>query len=154
VLGLAYIFLIAKPISIRRLCLLFVLALISATSMLTILHTKHALSHALTIATSVVLIVWGLPLARIMHDTLRLRALPLDALVPVSGAVRWTYGFALVVVPTLTIGCLLNPAHRFALAALPQLMAVAALMGFVFQALFAAWRRRSVRSVHLGCSRD
>ena len=133
-LGLIYIFLIAKPISVRRLFLLFVLGLMLAPSVLALLHEKDSPSHALAIAASVVLLVWSLPLLRIVHDTIRLRRLSLDALVPVSDVVRWTYGFALLALPMLTIGCLLNQAHRFVLAAIPPLMAIAGLAVLVLHA--------------------
>jgi hypothetical protein len=140
-LALIYIFLIAKPISIRRLFLLFVLGLVLTPSVLAILHVKHAPSHALAIATSVVLLVWSLPLVRIVHDTIRLGRLSLDALSPVSDAVRWTYGLALLAVPMLTIGCLFNPAHRLMLAVIPPLMPIAALAVFVLRARLDLWRK-------------
>jgi hypothetical protein len=127
VLGLTYFFLIAKPISIRRLFLLFVLGLMLTPSVLAIFHVKDSPSHALLIATSVVLVAWSLPLVRIVHDTVRLRRLSVDALVPVSDFVRLTYGFALLALPMLTIGCLFDSAHRLMLTVIPPLMAIAAL---------------------------
>ena len=133
-LGIIYVFVIAKPISIRRLFLLFALGLMLTPSVLAIFHVKDSPSHSLVIATSVVLLVWSLPLVRIVHDTIRLGRLSLDALVPVSDVVLWTYGFALLVVPTLTIGCLLNPAHRLVLAVIPQLIAIAGLAVLVLHA--------------------
>ena len=138
-LGLIYVFVTAKPISIRRLFMLFVLGLTSTSSVLGIFHMKDSPSRALVIATSVVLLVWSLPLVRIVHDTIRLGRLSLDALVPVSDVVRWTYGFALLVAPTLTIGCLLNPAHRLVLAAIPQLMAIAGLAVLVLHGRLDRW---------------
>jgi hypothetical protein len=141
VLGLIYVFLIAKPISIRRLFLLFVIGLTLTPSVLAILHVKDSPSHALAIATSVVLLVWSLPLVRIVHDTIRLGRLSLDALSAVSDAVRWTYGLALLAVPMLTIGCLFNPAHRLMLAAIPPFMAIAALAVLVLHARLDLWRQ-------------
>jgi hypothetical protein len=155
VLGLIYVFVIAKPISIRRLFMLFVLGLMSTSSVLGIFHVKDSPSRALVIATSVVLLVWSLPLLRIVHDTIRLRRLSLDALVPVSDLVRWTYGFALLVVPTLTIGSLLNPTHHLTLAAMAPLGAIAGLTVLVLHARLDPWRRPRLASVfsqgqHLG----
>lgn len=60
-LAVIYIFLVAKPISVRRLSLLFVLGLILTPSVLAILHVKDSPSHALAIATSVMLLIWCLP---------------------------------------------------------------------------------------------
>lgn len=149
-LGLIYVFVIAKPVSIRRLFLLFVLGLMLTPSVLAIFHAKDSPSHALVIATSVVLLVWSLPLVGIVHDTIRLGRLSLDALVPVSDGVRWTYGFALLAVPTLTIGCLLNPAHRLALAAAPQLTAIAGLAVLVLHARLNRWRQPKL-SLEVSC---
>jgi hypothetical protein len=141
VLGLIYIFITAKPISVRRLCLLFVLALISASGILSIFHLKGALSHPLVIATSLVLLAWGFPLVQMVRDTIRLRTLSIDALAPVSDVVRWTYGFALVAVPTCAAACLLNLGHRLVLGALPQLMTMAGLAGLALQVRFDLWQR-------------
>jgi hypothetical protein len=134
VFSLVYIFLIAKPISIRRLFLLFVLGLMSATSILGIFHVQHSTTYALDIAASVVALAWTLPLVRILHDTIRLRMLSLDALVPVSGVVQWTYGFALLTVPLIAIGYLLDLLlHYRALTMVPRLVVTAGLVALVLQ---------------------
>jgi hypothetical protein len=134
VFAFVYIFLIAKPISIRRLFLLFVLGLMSATSLLGIFHVQHSTSYALDIAASVAVLAWTLPLVRILQDTIRLRMLSLDALVPVSGVVQWTYGFALLSVPLLAIGYLLDLLlHYRALTMVPRLMVIAGLVALVLQ---------------------
>jgi hypothetical protein len=129
VFGLVYIFLVAKPISIRRLCLLFVLALTLAMTLLSVLHAGHALKYGLAFATSVVLLAWAFPLSRAVYDSIRYRRLAIDALHPASDVVRWTYGVALVVVPIMAIGWLLEVTHVLVLGMLPRLMTLAALGG-------------------------
>lgn len=132
--SLVYIFLIAKPISIRRLFLLFVLGLMSATGILEIVHVQHSTTYALAIAASVVALAWALPLVRIVQDTIRLRMLSLDALVPVSAVVQWTYGFALVTVPLIAIGYLLDLLlHYRALTRVPDLVVIAGLVALLLQ---------------------
>ena len=127
--GLVYIFLVAKPISIRRLCLLFVLALMLVMTLLSVLHAGDALKYGLAFATSVVLLVWALPLVRAAYNTIRSRGLALEALHPVSDVVRWTYGVALAVVPIMAMGWLLEVTHVLVLGMLPRLMTLAALGG-------------------------
>lgn len=144
-LALIYIFRIAKPISTRRLFLLFVLGLTLTPSVLATLNVKDSLSHTLAIATAVVLLLWSLPLVRIVYETIRRRRLSLDALAPVSDVIRWTYGFVLLAVPMLTIECLLNPAHRFVLAAIPPLLATAALAGLVLLVGFDLGTAKNVK---------
>jgi hypothetical protein len=130
VLGLIYIFLVAKPFSIRRLCVLFILALVLAMTLLCVFHAKHTLDDAVLIATSLVLLAWAFPLSRAAYDTIRFRRLTLEALHPVSEAVQWTYGAALAAVPITAMGWFVGPMHRLVLGLLPRLMTIAALCGF------------------------
>ena len=123
-LGLIYIFATAKPISIRRLSMLFVLVLISATLALRVLQVRTP-SAALLTATLVTLFVWSTPLLHIMHATVSRRALSLDALRQVSGFVCWTYGFAIAAVPIVTVSVILNPTRSLHLAVLPRSLAIA-----------------------------
>jgi hypothetical protein len=124
VLGL--IFLTAKPISMRRLSLLFVLALISATFVLRVLYvsTPHG---ALLTATLVTLLVWSAPLLKIMHATVSRRSLSLDALRQVSGFVCWTYGCEIAAMPIVAVSAIVNPTQSLHLA-LPRLFAIAAIV--------------------------
>jgi hypothetical protein len=64
---LAFIYLIssAKPISIRRLCLLYVLAFTSAASVLFFLRAQHAAATALDIGAAITFLVWVFPLVRL-----------------------------------------------------------------------------------------
>lgn len=125
-LALTYIFATAKPISMRRLSLLFVLVLISATLVLRVLQVRTP-GGALLTATLVTLFVWSTPLLHIMHATVSRRALSLDALRQVSGFVRWTYGFAIAALPIGTVSAILTPTQSLHLA-LPRLLVIAAVV--------------------------
>jgi hypothetical protein len=126
VLGLIYIFATGKPISMRRLSLLFVLVLISATLVLRVLHLRTP-GGATLIATSLTLFAWSTPLLYVMHNTARRRALSLDALRQVSGFVCWTYGFAIAAMPIVTVSAILSPTRGLHLA-LPRLLVIAAIV--------------------------
>jgi hypothetical protein len=129
VLGLIYIFATAKPISMRRLSMLFVLVLISATLALRVLHVSTPRGPLLT-ATLVTLFVWSTPLLHITHATVSRRALSLDALRQVSGFVCWTYGFAIAAIPIVAVSAILNPTQGLHLA-VPRLLVIAAIVALV-----------------------
>jgi hypothetical protein len=140
VLGLVYIFATAKPISIRRLSLLFVLVFISATLVLRVLHVRTP-GGALLVATSLTLFAWSAPLLNIMRATLSRRALSLDALRQVSGFVCWTYGVAVAAVPIVAISAILNPTQSLHIAVLPRSLAIAGISALLFM-LTLVWRKR------------
>jgi hypothetical protein len=152
-LGLIYIFLTAKPFSIRRLCVLFIVVLMFAT-LLGVLHPKHAFSDGLGIATSVALLAWIFPLACVIHNSLRYRRLALEALDPVSDVVRWTYGCAFAAVPVIAIGCLLGATHHLVFSLLPRLMTTAGLGSFALLMGASGGKRapRGLGSSLQGCS--
>jgi hypothetical protein len=129
VLGLIYIFATAKPISMRRLSMLFVLVLISATLALRLLRVRTP-GGALLTAALVTLFVWSTPLLNIMHATVSRRALSLDALRQVSGFVCWTYGFVVAAVPLVTALTILTPTQSLHLV-LPRLSVIAAMVALV-----------------------
>src|ERR1700728_2979618 len=99
----------------RRLSVLFVLVLISATLALRVLHvsTPHG---ALLTATSLTLFAWIIPLLHVMRATVSRRALSLDALRQVSGFVCWTYGCAIAATPIVAVSAILNPTQGLYLA--------------------------------------
>jgi hypothetical protein len=132
-LGLIYLFATAKPISVRRLSALFVLALISANLGLRVLQITDASKNSLLIATSLVLLVWSIPLLRTLHQTVCNRSLVLDALHPVSAFVRLTYGLALAALPIAAITALSPPLHSVHLAILLRLLVIAGVAAFLAQ---------------------
>jgi hypothetical protein len=126
VLALIYIFATAKPISMRRLSLLFVFVLISAILVLRVLDVRTQ-GAALLTATLVTLFVWSTPLLHMMHAAASRRAPSLDALRRVSGFVCWTYGFAIAAMPIITVSAILNPMQGLHLT-LPRLLVIAAIV--------------------------
>jgi hypothetical protein len=141
VLGLIYIFATAKPISMRRLSMLFVLVLTSATLVLPVLHVRTP-GGALLTATSLTLFAWSAPLLHIMHATVSRRALSLDALRQVSGCVCWTYGCAIAAVPIVTVSAILSPTQGLHLAVQPRLLAIAGISGLFLMLTTQVWRKR------------
>ena len=148
-LGLIYIFATAKPISMRRLSLLFVLVLISATLVLRVLQVRTP-GGALLTATLVTLFVWSTPLLHIMHATVSRRALSLDALRQVSGFVCWTYGFAIAAMPIVAVSAILNPTQSLHLAVLPRSLAIVGISALFLMLTAQVWRKR--QPVHRGPS--
>jgi hypothetical protein len=125
----------------RRLSLLFVLVLISATLALRVLHVTTPRAGLLT-ATSLTLFVWSTPLLHIMHATVSRRALSLDALRQVSGFVCWTYGCAIAAMPIVAVSALLSPAHSLHLAVQPRSLAVTGISALFLLVATQVWRKR------------
>jgi hypothetical protein len=142
VLGLIYIFATAKPISTRRLSMLFVLVLISACLALRVLHVSTP-RGALVTATLVTLFAWSAPLFQVIRDTARCRALSLDALRQVSGFVCWTYGFAIAAILVVAISAILNPTQGLHLVVQPRLLAIAGISGLFLMLTTQVWRTPS-----------
>jgi hypothetical protein len=129
VLGLIYIFVTAKPISLRRLSLLFFVTLIFSSAFLGVSPMKHQSSQAIIIASSITALAWSLPLIQVLCATVWRRRLSLRALTPVSGAVLWTYGLGLATLLG-TIGQLISSTRHFMLGSLFGLAIVAIPIGF------------------------
>jgi hypothetical protein len=140
--GLIYLFATAKPISVRRLSAFFVLALISANLGLRVLQITDASRNSLLIATSLVLLVWSIPLLRTLHQTVCNRSLVLDELHPVSAFVRLTYGLALAALPIAAITALSPSLRSVHLATLLRLLVMAGIAAFLAQAGLALWTPR------------
>ncbi len=149
-LGLIYIFATAKPISMRRLSVLFVLVLISATLALRVLHVSTPRGALLT-ATSLTLFAWSIPLLHVMHATVSRRALSLDALRQVSAFVCWTYGCAIAAIPIVAVSAILIPTQGLHLAVQPRSLAIAGISGLFLMLTTQAWGKR--QPVHHGLAR-
>jgi hypothetical protein len=150
VFGLIYIFATAKSISMRRLSLLFVLVLISATLVLRLLQVRTP-GGALLAATFVTLLAWGAPLLGIMRATVSRRALSLDALRQVSGFVCWTYGCAIAAMPIIAVSAILNPTQSLHLAVQTRSLAIVGIGGLFLMLTTQVWRKR--QPVHRGLAR-
>jgi membrane protease YdiL (CAAX protease family) len=115
----------AKPISLRRLIALFAAVLVWANFALVLAHTAHAPQLALRIAISITLLVWSAPVARAVYDTTRFRKLQLNALQPVSGFIRWSYGFALALLLIVGVSILTHQARGITLAYVLRMATIA-----------------------------
>jgi hypothetical protein len=102
-LGFIYVVLTAKPISIRRICLLYVVAWALARFLLNILRIEPAANLAVELATTIALLVWVSPLVRLLIRILQGRRVTLEAFETVSACVQFTYGFALLGLPVTAI---------------------------------------------------
>ncbi len=132
-LALIYIFATAKPFSIRRLTALFAVALILTTPMLEILRVRDAQSYALIIAASLTLLVWSIPLFRLLRDSICRRSLTLDALRPVSQFVQLTYAFGFVGLLTITASVVLSGAKTLTLGHLMGFGATTLVMALIMR---------------------
>jgi hypothetical protein len=134
----------------RRLSLLFVFALISATLALRVLHVSTP-RGALVTATLVTLFAWSAPLLQVIRATASCRALSLDALRQVSEFVCWTYGCAIAAMPIVAVSAILNPMQSLHLAVQPRSLAIAGISGLFLTLAIHVWRER--QPVHRGLAR-
>lgn len=144
-LALIYIFATAKPFSIRRLATLFALTLILATPALEILRVRNAQSNGSMIAALLTLLVWGIPLFRLLRDSICRRSLTLDALRPVSEFVQLTYAVGFVGLLTIAASTMLSGAKTLTLGHLMGFGPVTLVMALIVRIALAFWppRRRS-----------
>jgi hypothetical protein len=127
--GFIYVVLTAKPISIRRLCLLYVVSLASAWYLLGILRVESAASLSATTATAVAFLVWISPLVRIPLCVLFGKRFALGVFESVSIPVQFTYGFALTMLFLVAAEMLLAMPHALAQASLIRAIATATVGG-------------------------
>jgi hypothetical protein len=101
-LPFVYVMLIAKPVSIRRLCVLFALSTAVAAPILSLAHARHVSAAAMQIASMVTLAAWALPLLRIARTVGRRGALG-GTLRGVSLPILFSYGVSVLLVPTMVV---------------------------------------------------
>jgi hypothetical protein len=128
-LGLIYIFSTAKPISLRRLSLLFVSALVLARFVLGVLQIGQASRIATIVSVTLIIGVWIAPLFRLIRDTIRSSRLELCALDSTSGNVQCTYALAPIILTLLVVDGLLNPVHIVTISAVLRSTAIAMPLG-------------------------
>jgi hypothetical protein len=128
-LAVVYLTLTAKPLSLRRLLLLFAFALIVANLVFASLHVRHGPHAALVTAAGVTLLAWSMPLVRLVYGAIRFHTFMPNAFAPASGFILWTYGFALAFATMLAISVVTNRAHVVPLGILARLGAAAFLVG-------------------------
>lgn len=101
-LAFAYVMLSAKPVSLRRLCALFVLSTATATVILSILHVPHSSTTAVHAALAITLTAWVLPLIRFARTMHRHAALS-EMLSLVSIPVQLSYWSSLLLAPAVIV---------------------------------------------------
>lgn len=120
-LAVVYLTLTAKPLSLRRLLLLFAFALMVANLMFAAVQVRHEPHAALVTAAGITLLAWSLPLVRLAYGAIRFHRLMPSVLAPASGLILWTYGFAITFVPMFAISVMTNRAHEVTLGILARL---------------------------------
>jgi hypothetical protein len=126
--GFIYLGLSAKPISIRRLLLLYVVSFVLTRYLVSMMHFGFKTSGPPAIAVAITLMVWISPLVRVAWDSIRSRGLRFEALDSTSVFVRFTYGFALTAMALVVIRSA-SSEHALTLPALAQITAVAIMIG-------------------------
>jgi hypothetical protein len=130
--GFMYVALTAKPISIRRLCLLYVVIWASVRVFLSILRIEPVANLAVELATAIALLAWVSPLVRVLFGAVLGRRIALEAFETVSAGVQFTYGFSLVMLPVITLETWLTVPHAPMQAALIPAIAWACVGGGAF----------------------
>jgi hypothetical protein len=138
--GFMYVVLTAKPVSIRRLCLLYVFLLALARCLLSVLHVEHAANLALAIATAISLLVWVCPLVRVLFGAVFGRRIALEAFESVSACVQFTYGFILVMLPVVALETWLTVPHAPMRAALIPAITWACVSGAGFMMMIQRFK--------------
>lgn len=128
-LGLIYIFVVAKPISIRRLSLLFAVTLVAARCFYAVMHVKNSQSAALATAAALTIFAWLAPLLRAVGSSVKAQRLNLDALDSASGVVRITYASALAALLFVAFGRIVNAMHPLTFGILLPTLVAGALIG-------------------------
>jgi hypothetical protein len=143
VLGLIYIFIVAKPISIRRLSLLFVVTLVTTDCVFGITHIQNSQSLALATAITLTAIAWLTPLGLIVGSSVKARRLVLDALDSTSALVQVTYGSVLATL-LLVFPRVVNAIYPLTLGILLRTWIIGGLIGLV---LFIGIKSFSLRPI-------
>ena len=128
-LAFIYVILTAKPISVRRLSVLYVFSLVLARSFLSILRIEPATTLALGIAATISVLVWVSPLVRALFSSIAGRRIALEAFERVSACVQFSHGFALVALPIITIEIWLAAPHALMQVAVIRVVSIASVGG-------------------------
>lgn len=141
-LAVIYVALSARPVSLRRLIMLFGLALALANVALLLFHVRHTSNAALIVAATITFVAWSAPLGSLVCFVIRFRTIQQDALDRVSGFIRWTYGFAFALLPMVLVCAAASSTHDIPFTELAHLTVAAGLIGFVLERGFAVWNQR------------
>lgn len=141
-LGLIFICLTAKPISIRRLSMLFTVALISGRAALALLHVENAPSAGVAVALALTICAWAAPLIRFVLQTLCSGIPSWHVFDSVSNAVKCTYGFVLAMLALVPFQEMLAPTHAVTLSTLLRTIITALTTGILVSTVSGAQRKR------------
>jgi hypothetical protein len=131
VLGLIFIFVVAKPISFRRLSLLFVVTLVTTRCLYGVMHVESAQTVALATATALTIFAWMSPLVRAVWNSVKARRLAFGALDSASGIVQCTYGSVLAALLLTAYRYTVNPMQPLTLGMLLPTWIAGAVIGLV-----------------------
>jgi hypothetical protein len=131
ILALAYVILSAKPISIRRLLLLYILSFAMTDCLLSMLGTKHTTRLDSQLAIAATLAVWSYPLVRFLCGACT-GHIALETFENVSVCVQATYGFAAAIALAAGAMAVIAPFNAFALAALAKVVLLGLAGGISF----------------------
>jgi hypothetical protein len=130
-LATIYLMLTAKPVSLRRLIVLFVCALVYADLACWLLGVKQASHRAIDFAAAATALAWISPMVQLAYGLTPFRTFHSPTLARVSGFIMWTYGFAIAYAFTLIIIVASRPMHILTIATLSRLVPVAAVAGAI-----------------------
>jgi hypothetical protein len=125
----------------RRLSALFITTLILTLPALGVLHIRNSQGTALSIAMSLTLLAWSIPLLRLLRDNICRGSLNLGALDNVSTTVKWTYEFVFAAAVSFTLSVLSDGIRGETVGDLSELLIKAAVfawathIGFRFLAI-------------------
>lgn len=133
-LALLYIFVVAKPISMRRLAALFFLTLIAASFVCAAFGMRHPLNAAFAVTATLTVLIWGAPLVLALNRGARGQIAR-----NVSGTVCWSYSATAVLLVSFlfSAGC----GQGESLGLLVRQVSAAALIGLLVQVCFPTFRR-------------
>lgn len=129
----------------RRLVALFAVALILATPALEILRVQNAENNALLISASLTLLVWSIPLFRLLRDSIYRRSLTLNALRPVSEFVQLTYAIGFAGLLTIAASVMLSGENTLTLGHLVGFGPTTLVMALIMRIALAFWPPRGRR---------
>ncbi len=145
ILALAYIILSAKPISMRRLFLLYVFSLGVAYFLLATFHSEH-IKLPSQVALVITLAVWSLPLLQALHCAFRGHT-GLEQFERVSVCVKATYGFAMVFALAAGASVVIAPFGALSFGGLARMVVVATMGGIGFALVVPAISRNPRQGV-------
>jgi hypothetical protein len=146
-LGFFYLFATAKPVSIRNLTALFVIAYLLARVAFGNSHNGQGPRTAMEVALVLTAVCWTVPVFRLIFSMIRSGQITLHELESTSAAIKCTYVVALVLPASPIAYHLFEPTRAFTMSTLFPFMLIALLVGVVVLPMKSRWTRQGVRRV-------